>query len=138
VFLKILLTHPRFQRRGAGSALARWGVEQARAMGVCTTVFASPMGLALYRRLGFREVGRFRVQCEGEGEFLEIPALVRGRGEVGGMREAEGVRRAEEGGGMGGGDGNGLELKRGLGGAAAGRRVVVGEGWGVGPGAVCA
>ncbi len=45
---------------------------------MCTTVFASPMGLALYRRLGFCEVGRFRVQLEGEGEFLEIPALVLG------------------------------------------------------------
>jgi hypothetical protein len=137
----MLLTHPRFQRRGAGSALARWGVDQARALGVCTTVFASPMGLALYRRLGFREVGRFRVQCEGEGEFLEIPALVRGRGEVGGMREAEGgVGLAEERGarGSGSGNGNGLELGQGLGGAAAGRRVAGEGGWGVGSGAVCA
>lgn len=94
-------------------------------MGVCTTVFASPMGLALYRRLGFREVGRFRVQCEGEGEFLEIPALVRGRGEVGGMREGEGVRDGK--------GNNGLEL----GGFEFGRRKVVGEGW-AGAGAVCA
>jgi len=89
VFLKILLTHPRHQRRGAGTALASWGVAQARALGVHTTVFASPMGLRLYRRLGFREVGRFRVCVEGEGEFLEIPALARAPGVTGGMREAE-------------------------------------------------
>ncbi|KAK4031153.1 putative N-acetyltransferase ycf52-like protein, partial [Parachaetomium inaequale] len=80
VFLKILLTHPSHQRRGAGTALALWGVEQARALGAYTTVFASPMGLSLYRRLGFREVGRFRVQLEGEGEFVEIPALALGPG----------------------------------------------------------
>lgn len=90
VFLKILLTHPSHQRRGAGTALTRWGIEQARRLGVATTVFASPMGLGLYRRLGFREVGRFRVQCEGEGEFLEIPALVVPAGMKGGMSEAEG------------------------------------------------
>lgn len=60
-------------------------------MGAHTTVFASPMGLALYQRLGFREVGRFRVQLEGEGEFLEIPALALGPGFVGAMREADGA-----------------------------------------------
>ena len=78
VFLKILLTHPSHQRRGAGTALTRWGIEQARRRGLYTTVFASPMGLALYRRLGFWEVGRFQVRLEGEDEFLEIPALVLG------------------------------------------------------------
>ncbi|KAK3293658.1 uncharacterized protein B0H64DRAFT_466274 [Chaetomium fimeti] len=91
VFLKILLTHPHWQKRGAGTALASWGIAQARALGVPTTVFASPMGLTLYRRLGFREVGRFRVQLAGEPDFLEIPALVRPVEVTGGMREAEGV-----------------------------------------------
>ncbi|KAK4155266.1 putative N-acetyltransferase ycf52-like protein [Chaetomidium leptoderma] len=88
VFLKILLCHPTHQRRGAGTALTVWGIEQARRLGVHTTVFASPMGLRLYQKLGFREVGRFTVQLEGEGEFLEIPALALGPGLVGGMREA--------------------------------------------------
>ncbi|EAQ84191.1 hypothetical protein CHGG_10595 [Chaetomium globosum CBS 148.51] len=91
VFLKILLTHPAWQRRDAGTALTSWGIAQAAALGVPTTVFASPMGLALYRRLGFSEVGRFRVQLEGERDFLEIPALVRPVGMGGGMREVEGA-----------------------------------------------
>jgi len=34
------------------------------------------MGYPLYRRLGFREVGRFRVQVPGDDAFLDIPALV--------------------------------------------------------------
>jgi hypothetical protein len=34
------------------------------------------MGLGLYKKLGFREIGRFKVQLEGDEEFLEIPALV--------------------------------------------------------------
>ncbi|KAK3343498.1 acyl-CoA N-acyltransferase [Lasiosphaeria hispida] len=76
MFLKILLCHPDYQRRGAGRALTAWGIDEARRAGVDTTVFASPMGLELYKKLGFKEVGRFRVQLEGEDVFLEIPALV--------------------------------------------------------------
>ncbi|AEO62089.1 hypothetical protein MYCTH_2313040 [Thermothelomyces thermophilus ATCC 42464] len=120
VFLRILLTHPRHQRRGAGTALASWGVGRARALGAYATVFASPMGLRLYRRLGFREVGRCRIRVEGDAETLELPALARPPGPTGAMREAtEGVaakldglvcgRRVSEcavgGGGGGGWDG---------------------------------
>ncbi|KAL2173131.1 acyl-CoA N-acyltransferase [Thermothelomyces heterothallicus CBS 202.75] len=88
VFLRILLTHPRHQRRGAGTALASWGVGRARALGAYATVFASPMGLRLYRRLGFREVGRCRIRVEGEAETLDLPALARPPGPTGAMREA--------------------------------------------------
>lgn len=76
VMLKILLCHPDYQRRGAGRALTEWGIQEARRLGLYTTVFASPMGLGLYTKLGFREIGRFRVQLEGDEEFLEIPALI--------------------------------------------------------------
>ncbi|KAL2128497.1 hypothetical protein VTI74DRAFT_9109 [Chaetomium olivicolor] len=95
VFLKILLCHPSYQRHGAGTALTTWGIEQARRLGVHTTVFASPMGVGLYKKLGFTEVGRFRVQLEGEGEYLEIPALALPPGAgwgyeyKGGMMEAQ-------------------------------------------------
>jgi hypothetical protein len=44
--------------------------------GVDTALFSSPMGLPLYRKLRFREVGRFEVRLRGEGEFLDIPAMV--------------------------------------------------------------
>jgi len=76
MFLKMLLCHPDYQRLGAGRALTCWGIDQGRRLGLNTTVFASPMGLHLYQKLGFREIGRFRVQLEGEDVFLEIPALV--------------------------------------------------------------
>ncbi|KAK1827037.1 putative N-acetyltransferase ycf52-like protein [Podospora conica] len=76
VFLKILLCHPSYQRRGAGRALTEWGIDEARRRRLNTTVFASPMGFELYRKLGFREIGRFKVQLEGEDVFLEIPAMV--------------------------------------------------------------
>lgn len=76
VFLKILLCHPSYQRRGAGRALTEWGIDDARRRRLNTTVFASPMGFELYKKLGFHEIGRFKVQLEGEDVFLEIPAMV--------------------------------------------------------------
>ncbi|KAK1751186.1 acyl-CoA N-acyltransferase [Echria macrotheca] len=76
MFLKILLCHPDYQRRGAGRALTIWGIEEARRLGLNTTVFASPMGFELYRQLGFREIGRFRVQLEGDEAYLDIPAMI--------------------------------------------------------------
>ncbi|KAK3680897.1 acyl-CoA N-acyltransferase [Podospora appendiculata] len=76
MFLKILLCHPDYQRRGAGRALTNWGIEAAQRLGLNTTVFASPMGYKLYRKLGFKPIGKFRVQLEGEEAFLVIPALV--------------------------------------------------------------
>ncbi|KAM7183653.1 putative N-acetyltransferase ycf52-like [Rhypophila sp. PSN 637] len=90
MFLKILLCHPAYQRRGAGSALTRWGIDQAAKHRLDTTVFASPMGLELYKKLGFEEVGRFRVQVDGDDEYLEIPALV--------LEWKDGRRLAENGG----------------------------------------
>ncbi|KAK4656465.1 hypothetical protein QC762_310520 [Podospora pseudocomata] len=76
VMLRILLCHPDYQRRGAGKALTEWGIQEAQRLGLYTTVFASPMGLRLYTKLGFTEIGRFRVEVEGDEEHLEIPALV--------------------------------------------------------------
>jgi len=56
--------------------LTEWGIDEARRRRLNTTVFASPMGFELYKKLGFREIGRFKVQLENEDVFLEIPAMV--------------------------------------------------------------
>ena len=40
------------------------------------TLFSSPMGKMLYAKLGFRDVGSFKTQVEGEAELLETPAMV--------------------------------------------------------------
>ncbi|KAK4223618.1 putative N-acetyltransferase ycf52-like protein [Podospora fimiseda] len=76
VMLKILLCHPDYQKQGAGTALTKWGIDLAARLGLCTTVFASPMGLNLYRKLGFKEIHKFKVQLPGDKEYLVIPALV--------------------------------------------------------------
>lgn len=74
--LRILATHPNFQRRGAGSALCRWGMEHARARKEPVTLFASPMGQKLYTRLEFDYLGTVPVQVEGEDEKLSIGAMI--------------------------------------------------------------
>lgn len=54
--LEILVTHPDFQGRGAGSSLLGWGVERADKHGVVMALESTPAGLSLYRRFGFEEV----------------------------------------------------------------------------------
>jgi hypothetical protein len=56
--------------------LTQWGIDKARTEGMNTTLFATPMGFPLYRKLGFCEVGRVHVQVDGEKELLDIPAMV--------------------------------------------------------------
>ncbi|KAB5580223.1 hypothetical protein GE09DRAFT_1081387 [Coniochaeta sp. 2T2.1] len=76
MFLKILLCHPTYRRKGAGTALVKWGTAVAHIHGVETALFSSPMGVPLYHKLGFQEVGRFEVRVDGDHERLDIPAMV--------------------------------------------------------------
>lgn len=73
--LRQLATLPAYWKRGAATQLCRWGMEEARRAGVAVSMFASPMGKPLYENLGFEPVGKFRVQVEGEEEFVEVHAL---------------------------------------------------------------
>ncbi|KAF2203085.1 acyl-CoA N-acyltransferase [Delitschia confertaspora ATCC 74209] len=56
LILQTLVTHPNHERKGAGSALLRWGLEQADAKGVETYLEASQIGAPLYARYGFQPV----------------------------------------------------------------------------------
>ena len=76
IYLSLLNTHSDYQGRGAGKALCQWGLEKAKREGWTVTLFSSPMGKRLYSKLGFRDVGSFRTQVEGEAEWLDIPAMV--------------------------------------------------------------
>lgn len=76
MYLKILLCHPNYRRRGAGTSLVKWGMSVAQFQGFNTALLSSPMGVPLYHKLGFQEIGRFEVKVEGDEEKLEIPAMV--------------------------------------------------------------
>jgi GNAT superfamily N-acetyltransferase len=52
-YLVLLATHPDYRRRGAGTALTQWGIDQALAAGADVGLEASPMGFPLYQHLGF-------------------------------------------------------------------------------------
>lgn len=75
LYLSMLACHPDYQKRGAGEMLCRWGVEKGKAEGLTVTLFASPMGWQLYRRIGFKDVGTFRTQVVGEDEYLDTPGM---------------------------------------------------------------
>ncbi|KAF8251606.1 acyl-CoA N-acyltransferase [Wilcoxina mikolae CBS 423.85] len=62
--LKLLVIHPRWQRRGVGRRLCEVGLGEARREGVPAMLESSPVGLGLYVSLGFRQVGELVV-----GEF---------------------------------------------------------------------
>ncbi|KAH8884165.1 acetyltransferase [Thozetella sp. PMI_491] len=52
-YLDTLATDPDYQRRGAGSALVKWGCDLADEHGVAAYVDASKAGAPLYQRYGF-------------------------------------------------------------------------------------
>jgi hypothetical protein len=75
LYLKLLLCHPNNRRQKHGSALVDWGLRHAASKGMHTTLFASPMGEKLYKRLRFRKVDNVKVQVPGEEDFLTMPAM---------------------------------------------------------------
>ncbi|KAK1826340.1 gnat family [Podospora conica] len=74
--LQILGVHPDCWRRGIGSKLVRWGVDLASKEKIPLTVLASSLGLSLYTRLGFRDLGSSVTQVPGEVEKVDTEALV--------------------------------------------------------------
>lgn len=75
IHLWLLVTHPNFRRRGAGTMLCNWGLVEATKKGWILTVLASPMGKILYEHLGYNLVGTEKVQADGEDETFNVYCL---------------------------------------------------------------
>jgi predicted GNAT family acetyltransferase len=73
----MLVTHPDFRRRGAGSMICSWGEKVASKKGWTLTLFASPIGKFLYEHLGYKHVGSEQVQVDGEDEVISIDSMVK-------------------------------------------------------------
>lgn len=72
----MLITHPDFRRRGAGSQLVKWGEEKLARRARCVlTVLASRMGKELYEHLGYGLVGFETARVDGEMEKVDIFAM---------------------------------------------------------------
>jgi GNAT superfamily N-acetyltransferase len=55
-FLANLVVAPEYQRRGVGKLLLESGLRRADELGLATWLDASPYGLGLYKKYGFKEV----------------------------------------------------------------------------------
>ena len=73
--LRQMATLPAYWRRGAATKLCNWGKDEARKAGVAVPMFASPMGRMVYAKLGFKEVGQWTAQVEGEEESVTLHAM---------------------------------------------------------------
>jgi GNAT superfamily N-acetyltransferase len=67
--LGTLVTSPDHQRRGAGTKLIQWGIARARALNLPIYLSASPSGLPLYTKLGFKTCGSLGI----DGSFFTPP-----------------------------------------------------------------
>ena len=68
MWLRRLITHPDYRRRGAAFLLVKWGLEQAAGKGVAIRLRSSPMGRAVCETFGFRFLAEYQTQVEGEEE----------------------------------------------------------------------
>ena len=73
--LRLLVTHPDYQRHGAGGNLVKWGIEKAQKDKLALTLFASPIGGHLYRKLGFRDLSVIKTQVDGESESISTGVM---------------------------------------------------------------
>ncbi|KAK5113797.1 hypothetical protein LTR62_003181 [Meristemomyces frigidus] len=89
VAVGIIAVLPSCQRRGIGAQLVEWCVSVCEATGLPGYLTASPSGIGLYTRFGFRRVGEVVVKAEewGGGENLVSVGMVHGRAP--GEREVE-------------------------------------------------
>lgn len=74
--LRILGTHPDYQRRGAATQHCKWGMKLAKEHKAPITLFSSPMGQKVYSHLGFVIQATITVQVEGEEEKLSIGVMI--------------------------------------------------------------
>ncbi len=76
IWLQSLGTHPDYMRRGFGSALVKWGIQEAKENHLVVSLLASPMGALLYAHLGFRTLGQIVLQASEETEKFFVNATV--------------------------------------------------------------
>lgn len=74
--LRVLGTHPDYQRHGAGTQHCKWGVKLAQEHKVPITLFAGPLGQGLYSHIGFTLLANLTIQVEGEEEKMSMGVMI--------------------------------------------------------------
>lgn len=72
IVLCTLVTRPGFRKRGAGTQLVQWGLEQAAAGGEPAYLEAGNNGRPLYKKLGFEEIGQIDLTEVGMGRVTML------------------------------------------------------------------
>ena len=72
-------TAQRWQGRGVGGLMMKWGKERATEEGVALIVAGSPIGGVVYRRMGFRKLGTSGLGVRGGFDELEFGGEEMGR-----------------------------------------------------------
>jgi len=74
--LKLLATHPDYQRQGIASKMVTWGMCLATERYKFLTVMAGPMGKKVYGKLGFYEQASMEIKVDGEEESATFTAMI--------------------------------------------------------------
>jgi predicted N-acetyltransferase YhbS len=69
--LDLLTVDPKYQRRGAGHILVRWGTLQADELGLACVVESTDFGLELYRSEGFEKRKEWETVLPAEWENVK-------------------------------------------------------------------
>ncbi|KAK7190030.1 hypothetical protein DPSP01_006328 [Paraphaeosphaeria sporulosa] len=80
IYLHMLHTEPKYQRRGAASALLRWGTERADQLGLPVYLESSHEAHILYGRHGFNDAETFECDMRpfGGDKTFTAPLMIRG------------------------------------------------------------
>lgn len=73
IWLSFLGVDPRFQRKGIGKRLLRWGKERSDKEQIPIGLCASPMACGLYRSVAFEDVGILEI----EGLHIKDATMIR-------------------------------------------------------------
>lgn len=73
-----LCCDPLHQKRGAGTLLVEWGCAEADSLGLRAYVEASPLGLPLYLKFGFKEIEKvqFDLSKYGRPERNDVTVIM--------------------------------------------------------------
>jgi predicted N-acetyltransferase YhbS len=80
--LASLAVDPDFKGKGIASKLVKWGIGKAEEAGMPAYLESSPAAVAVYRRLGFKELRKLNVIRNNESHPLTVMIRPSGSAEV--------------------------------------------------------
>ena len=76
IYLLHLISRPFFARQGGATSLLKWGQDFAREKKVPLSLFGSLMGVGLYKKLGFQDLGDALLERDDGEASMPYRAMV--------------------------------------------------------------